>query len=288
MHHFDTHLDTNLFWPRTATLDWCEENYVIDGNIAEFFNTVSNLPFVVLPPLLMYLFRDYSHYVTEDINYIWLMLLIVGVGSGYFHATLSFAGQMLDELAIFYVILAALSVSLPDRYLQNNFFQGSRLRLKIFLACFGVIGTILAFIQPQLNAFLLQTFAVPFIYLVVQKVRVSGIRNFTVLRLIMATIFWWFCAITAWINDRIFCDVWKNILDVRPNSISLVQFHSLWHVLIVIASYCGIVMIAYYRALELAPGMLPRIVYFPYLGRGIEIGIPYVKLDIVASEKKIE
>jgi len=49
--------------------------------------------FVLLPPVLMHLFRDYARFVNPGIHVFWFLLMIVGLTSAYFHATLSLIGE---------------------------------------------------------------------------------------------------------------------------------------------------------------------------------------------------
>ena len=70
-----------------------------------------------MPPLLVYLFRQYARQVTWGVNVVWFLLVVVGAGSVYFHATLSLVGQLMDEIAIIWVFMAALALWYPKRYM---------------------------------------------------------------------------------------------------------------------------------------------------------------------------
>ncbi|KAI9315599.1 alkaline ceramidase 3 [Dichotomocladium elegans] len=94
-------LEEDYYWGiPTSTIDWCEENYIISPYIAEFFNTTTNVGFVLL--------AIFGIYNTRKNNFAWsfvlahLSVLFVGIGSWCFHMTLQYEMQLLDELPMIY------------------------------------------------------------------------------------------------------------------------------------------------------------------------------------------
>ena len=71
----------------------------------------------MIPPILMIKFRQYSEETKMPINHIWKLLMVVGLGSVYFHSTLSLIGQLVDEIAILWVIMCSWSLFVPSSVL---------------------------------------------------------------------------------------------------------------------------------------------------------------------------
>ncbi|EDO47751.1 predicted protein [Nematostella vectensis] len=248
----------------SSEVDWCELNYVHSNSIAEFFNTISNAIFLVIPPFLMYLFRPYANRIGYGINVILLLMVVIGLCSAYFHATLSLVGQLLDELAILWVLMAAFALWAPRWLFQNGPFYGKRCRLAYIMATIGVMGTILGFIYPAANAFALMLLGIPWAGLLFTEVFRYPSKQ--VRRLGVFCIIWWFTALACWINDRIFCDMWKQL--------SFPYLHCGWHIFIFIASYIACVLSAYIYAASEFPQYKPSIMYWP--GPTYHFAVPYV------------
>jgi dihydroceramidase len=93
----------------TASIDWCEANYLHNQYIAETFNTVSNAFYLVTSLGSMY--RTYrsvqgqsklSQWDMARFYLLYLFGLTVCIGSFMFHATLLKSFQLLDELPMLY------------------------------------------------------------------------------------------------------------------------------------------------------------------------------------------
>jgi len=253
------------FEPGSSPVDWCEGNYSISPSIAEFTNTFSNVVFLLLPPVLMHLFRDYGRFVNPGIHLIWFLLMVVGISSAYFHATLSLLGQLLDELAILWVLMVGFCLFFPRRYFPNVF-KNNRKWFSLFTIFPTLIITGLAVVHPAANAFALMSLGIPaFGFLFVELKRTRSPR---VYRLGLRSTAVWLLAVTCWLNDRLLCDVWMNL--------NFPYLHALFHLLIFIASYTMAVLFAYFSVKEEKPQQTPILKYWPR--DDFELGIPYVTI----------
>ncbi|KAI1840500.1 hypothetical protein JX265_008603 [Neoarthrinium moseri] len=98
---FPYHEPRDGFWgEKTVTLNFCEEDYVMSYYCAEVCNTVTNLLFIWLGLKGIRDCLKYSHPTIFTIAFIGYM--VVGVGSTFFHATLKYPMQLVDELSMIY------------------------------------------------------------------------------------------------------------------------------------------------------------------------------------------
>ncbi|UYV72686.1 ACER2 [Cordylochernes scorpioides] len=236
---------------------------------------VSNVLFLVYPPLVAGLFSQYAAQVTRGVYLVWGLLLAIGLSSIYFHATLSLLGQLLDEVAILWLLMAAAALWAPRRCLPSPFSTNRRLfQRSMLVLC--VVGTGLACLFPALNAFALMAFGIPgTAFMVAELLRC---RNPRVLRLGVRCTVLWLCALACWINDRMFCDMWS--------ALNFPYLHGAWHILIAIASYSACVLFAYFHVVCEFPEKLPRLLFWP--SDRFELGVPYIVLKGGPNDKPIK
>ena len=79
----------------SSSIDWCEDNYVYSNYIAEFYNSISNIPYILFYFLGLYSFKKMKCKRKDRLLY--GGLLFTGISSFYFHATLSLYGHVLLE-----------------------------------------------------------------------------------------------------------------------------------------------------------------------------------------------
>ncbi|XP_005190894.1 alkaline ceramidase [Musca domestica] len=257
------------FRPGSSPVDWCEENYLISGHIAEFVNTISNFLFLIFPPVLMYLFKEYGRFVTKGIHLLWALLIIVGLSSMYFHATLSLIGQLLDELAILWVFMAAYSLFCPKRYFPR-FCRNNRRTFGLLMFTCAIIATVMSVWKPIVNAFVLMAMGVPTMYMLYRELR--RVKDERVYRLGLRSTAVWGVAVLCWVSDRFFC------------CLKFPYLHGFWHVFIFIAAYTLLVVYAYLFVENELPQRQPLLQYWPV--NEFEFGIPFICIRNPGKEFK--
>ena len=103
------------FWsPRTASVNWCEPDYLWSPYVAEFWNTASSV--VVVLGGLLGLVLSLRYGLRRRFALGWACMVVVGVGSVAFHGTLRREGQALDELPMVFGTQAFTFVAVEAAY----------------------------------------------------------------------------------------------------------------------------------------------------------------------------
>ncbi|XP_064652279.1 alkaline ceramidase 2-like [Lineus longissimus] len=254
----------------TSDVDWCEHNYEVTKLVAEFYNTISNALFFIMPPLLIYLNWQYAKRVSIYTNLIWALLVIVGIGSVYFHATLSLVGQLLDEISIVWVIFGAIALLFPREHMPT-IFRGSRDNFRKVILCTALVASFLAFLMPVLNAFILFSLGFPCAYILVKELKRCKCPR--VYYLGCRCCLTWVVAVICWLSDKFFCRMWS--------SIAFPYLHCFWHIFIAISGCTSIVTLIYFNAVAEVPEQMPVLKYWPS-NKWDNFGIPYIAFKALA------
>ncbi|KAF1359431.1 alkaline phytoceramidase [Lizonia empirigonia] len=85
--------------PPTSTANFCEEDYAVSRYLAEYINSLTNLAYVYFALRYMYQPKHVT-LLTPRVDFLSVSLLVLGVSSFLFHATLRHALQFADELSM--------------------------------------------------------------------------------------------------------------------------------------------------------------------------------------------
>ncbi|CAI0466249.1 unnamed protein product [Linum tenue] len=242
------------FWGPVTSTDWCEKNYVHSSYIAEFFNTVSNVPSIVLA--FIGLVSALGQRFEKRFSVLHISNIILAIGSMLYHATLRHVQQQGDEtpmvwemLLYFYILYS------PDWHYRSTmptflFFYG---------AGFAVIHALMRFgIAFKVHYAVLCLLCIPRMYkyyIYTKDVDAKRLAKWYVATIFLATL--------CWLSDRVFC---AEVSQWRFNP----QGHAVWHALMGFNSYFANTFLMFCRAEQL--GWNPKVVYA--LGC-----LPYVKVQ---------
>ncbi|KRX03751.1 hypothetical protein PPERSA_04259 [Pseudocohnilembus persalinus] len=222
------------FWPFTATVDWCEENYTTSFYIAEFWNTISNLVIMFFG-----LFGIYTSIRCKtEIHFIlaYFFLFIVGIGSFIFHCTLTWEGQLLDEVPMIFT-------SMPLLYAMAGmkiYDQKKKDLLKILLYAYPLFLIPVYVYWKNYEIFLVGYAVTVWIMIFwgyyqgkyIQKISDQNIHIFPnqPISMYWKSIMTYGMAFVFWVVDQAFCDQLKQLKsEVGPFFSPFLEFHAIWH-----------------------------------------------------------
>ncbi|RKP21096.1 alkaline phytoceramidase [Rozella allomycis CSF55] len=223
----------------TATIDWCERNYDTFSMIAEFFNTVSNLPYIVFGLLGIYNIFHYQLKKRFTISYI--AVCFVGLGSLLFHLTLNHTMQMLDEIPMIY----AASIFLYHNLQLISDFKKSR------LACYALslLCVLFTYFHMVFNLPIIQHIVYALLVLYVFYSRFVVIKSTEnvekkefLMLLFKRSMALFLTGFLFWNVDNLMCDHLISFRDLlRQNGLQqftfLFQFHAIWHILTCLGTF---------------------------------------------------
>uniref|UniRef100_A0A5B6YKF0 Putative alkaline ceramidase 3-like n=1 Tax=Davidia involucrata TaxID=16924 RepID=A0A5B6YKF0_DAVIN len=243
------------FWgPVTSTTEWCEQNYVYSSYIAEFFNTISNIPGILLA--LIGLVNALGQRFEKRFSVLNISNMILAIGSMLFHATLQRLQQQGDETPMVWEMLLYIYILYsPDWHYRST--------MPTFLFLYGAVFAIahsqVRFgIGFKLHYMLLCLLCIPRMYkyyIHTEDRSAKWLAKLYLVTLLLGSL--------CWLCDRLFC---KDISSWYFNP----QGHALWHLFMGFNSYFANTFLMFCRAQQ--RGWDPKVVHFMGF-------FPYVKIQ---------
>lgn len=195
-----------MFENLSSSVSWCETKYERSEEIVEYWNSMSSL--------IISAFGLYGFIFKQTNKYLYHILYIIGIGSYYFHSTLSLAGQMTDELSISLLLMLIIHKLFSKNTIFINIFCGLQLFVQMY--------------YPFFNRFFLFLYGIPVAYKVLSH---SKTHSKQVINLVCIAIFSAICWILDFVCCEAFCDL-RFHPKLGQNLEIRLTWHSVWHCLI--------------------------------------------------------
>ncbi|ODV88865.1 hypothetical protein CANCADRAFT_130320 [Tortispora caseinolytica NRRL Y-17796] len=259
------------FWGHgTATIDWCEENYIVSHYVAEFTNTLTNLGFVALA-----VYATYNAFAA-DLEWRFIFTAIgfglVGIGSWMFHMTLWYEFQLLDELPMIY------ATCIPTWTVLSYRKSRSSSLFIAFVTCMGaglLTAIYLKYKDPTIHqiayALLNCIVLIRSMYLIESEVKDPAERK-KMWSTAVIGIVTFLSGYALWLMDVHFCNLAKSYRHAIGLPLGLLlEGHAWWHILTGLGVYFYLVFLEHLRAHLMGVGDQYELVriwgYLPRLDR---------------------
>jgi len=230
MHYFEPST-VNHYWKRSSTLDWCEQNYHTSQFIAEFYNSLTNICYILLAIYGMYNVR--KHHFESRFFIAYMSILIIGLGSFCFHTTLVWEMQLADELPMIYATCVFLYILFESsKHNQYGYVLPVLLFLDALLITVYYVHSKNPVFHQVMNGINTVAIALRGMYLFYFKLPylTSGVRE-KMAYLVRMGCFLYLMGFVAWNMDNVFCEQLRWLREETvPSVVSpLLQFHGWWH-----------------------------------------------------------
>ena len=197
---------TNYYWgPEDTSVHFCEDKYIHNHRIAEYYNTISSLYYIVIG--LIFLNTRLSHLGKS--------LIAVGIGAFLLHMTLRYYAQMFDESAMLVISFDTI------RHIKKN--KISRWYLFPLLLLYVILHNYFIYFFV--------TFALFQIYMAHIGLQITPRRSYQKI-FIIGYIVLFSAATVCWLSDQFLCEYVKDY-----------QMHAWWHLLTALAIASGFLVL---------------------------------------------
>lgn len=241
------------FWgPVTSTHEWCEPNYVHSSYIAEFYNTISNFPAIILA--LAGLVNALRQRFEKRFSILHISNMVLAIGSMLYHATLQRMQQQGDETPMVWEMLLYIYILYsPDWHYRSTMPTFMFLYAVVFAVAHSLVRFGIGF---WVHYALLCLLCIPRMYKYYIYTEDKSAKQLAKLYLGTLTV-----GSLCWVFDRLLC---RKVSHWYINP----QGHALWHVMMGFNSYFANEFLMYCRAQQ--RGWNPRVKYlfvvFPFVG----------------------
>ena len=186
-----------MYWGEPdSSVSFCEDKYIESDYIAEYYNTLSAISYIIIGCI-------YLHTRLKEIGYV---TITMGVGTCLLHGTLRYYGQWLDELT-----MLTLSFFIINRIrIINKICKISKLYL-YFLIIFYFV-----FQKEHIVFLVIFTFMQIYTYSII-TIPNDSLKKHSIIVSLYSNIFLF--SSVCWICDQIFCDYVKHL-----------YLHAVWHI----------------------------------------------------------
>ncbi|XP_021812951.1 alkaline ceramidase-like [Prunus avium] len=239
------------FWGPVTSKDWCEQNYVYSSYIAEFFNTISNIPGILLA--LIGLINALRQRFEKRFSVLHISNMILAIGSMLYHATLQRLQQQGDETPMVWEMLLYIYILYsPDWHYRSTM----PTFLFLYGAVFAVFHSLVRLrIGFKVHYVILCLLCIPRMYK--YYIYTKDVNAKWLAKLYLGTIS---LGILCWLLDRVLC---REVCGWYFNP----QGHALWHVFMGFNSYFANTFLMFCRAEQLGwnPAVVHFMGFFPYV-----------------------